>query len=359
MLLPYVISSRVRLARNLQGYRFPPVACGDERKAVLECVQMAAAKMRWFNTVECVRIDSLSPLERSVLAEKHLISSLFVQQERHRLVIIAKTADFSILVNEEDHLRIQAIRPGMQLRKAWQTTTQIESSFREQLDFAYSQPDGYLTTCSSNTGTGMRVSVMLFLPGLILLKQITPILQKVTAWGYTVRGMYGEGSKSQGYLLQLSRRIPYQENESDMLHNLEHICESIVEAERRARGHLRAFAGKDLRAYLDQVCHSLETAKQVMLNPGMQMLAALRLGIALKLEQCRVGAINDTSKPRSRNLKKVDELFRRIQPAHVLQYGLREQQVSHLHKTSWVEQPHEQEDVMRAKVIRQELRIKK
>ncbi len=350
-----MISSRVRLARNLRNYRFPNVACDEERKAVLECVQTAVANTRWFNRVNCVYIDTLSPLDRRVLEEKHLISPLLVRQGSHRLAIIAKTSNFSMLVNEEDHLRIQAIRSGMQMRNAWNITKNLERSLKEKLDFAYSDQYGYITTCSTNTGTGMRVSIMMFLPGLIMLNQITPILQNVILLGYTVRGMYGEGSKSRGYLLQISKQGMYGNRDANIPRNLERICCRIIEAEKRARFRMLMLNERKIRDYIEQVCHSLSMAKQVGLNMGMKMLATLRLGIALNIKQCRLGTISGKRGERSCNLKKIDELFIQIQPAHVAKYGLLDHQLHHPENTYLSEQ--ESEDVIRAKVIRQQLGI--
>jgi protein arginine kinase len=355
--LPYVISSRVRIARNLRNYRFPNEACSEERRAVLEDVQTAASKTKWFNNVHCIYIDTLSSLERRVLEEKHLISPLFGEQGVHRLAIVAKTFDFSILVNEEDHLRIQAIRPGMQIRKAWDITKNLEMSLREKLDFAYSDQYGYCTTCSSNVGTGIRLSVMMFLPGLILLKRITPILQQIVASGYTVRGMYGEGSKSQGYLLQISKQIMYKEQKMDILRNLERICHSIIVKEQLARSQLLRLAGMKLCHRIEQVCHSFSTAERVTFSAGIRMLAMLRLGIALGIEYCHLGKIDGKIENRFRNLRYIDGLWLQIQPAHVLTYEVPEHQYNCPVHHYLAEQ--EDEDYIRPKVIKQELGIGK
>jgi protein arginine kinase len=338
----------VRLARNLKGYRFPNMACNAERRTVLECIQTAITDLKKFNDVHCISIDALSPLERRVLEEKHLISPLFVKQGIQRFVIITKTPDFSILVNEEDHLRIQTIRTGMQIWEVWNTTKNLEMCLKEKLDFAYSEQYGYLTTCSSNAGTGIRASVMMFLPGLILLKQITPILQKVNSLGYTVRGMSGEGSKSQGYLLQISRQIPYGKNEGNVLRSLEKICYRIIKKEKRARFQILSLNGRKIGKYIEQTYRNLSTAKQVKLEAGTRMLATLRLGIALKIGSSQVGTIN-SEKSRSHSLKKIDELFTQIQPAHVLTHGFREHQGNYPENSYLAEQA--EEDSIRAKVI--------
>jgi len=309
--------------------------------------------MGWFNDVHCVYLDALVPLERRVLEEKHLISPLFAKQGIHRLAIIGKTCDFSILVNEEDHLRIQAIRPGMQLRRAWNIAKNLEMSLRGKLDFAHSEQYGYLTACSSNTGTGIRTSVMMFLPGLIMLKRIKPILQKIISSGYTIRGMYGEGSESQGNLLQISRQISYGKKEANVLRNLEGICYSIIQEERRARFQMLMHTGRSIYDYVEQVCNNLLTAKQVKLNEGMRILALLRLGIALKMEPCRQGNNDSKTRSRSRKLRYIDGLFTQIQPAHILKYGLRECERNHPETHYFMEQ--NSEDFIRAQVIQHAL----
>jgi protein arginine kinase len=351
--LAYVISSRVRLARNLSNYHFPHIACDNERKAILKNVQTAAKGMGWFHDVHCVHLDTLDPLDRRILEEKHLISPLLAKQGIHRLAIIAKACDFSILVNEEDHLRIQAIRPGMQIRQTWDIARKLERGLRERLDFAHSEQYGYLTVCSSNAGTGIRASVMMFLPGLIILKRITPILQNIISLGYTVRGMYGEGSKSQGYLLQISRQGTYGKNEVNILRSLEGICYRIIQEERRARVYLLMRAGRRISDYVRQIRHRLSMAKQVTFNEGMRILAILRLGITLRMEQCRLGENSDRMRNWSCTLKHIDEVFTHIQPAHIFHYGLRERQRKHLRSHYLLKQ--DSEEAIRAKILQHAL----
>jgi protein arginine kinase len=344
----------MRLARNLRNYRFPNVACDDERKAVLENVRTATESMQWFRDVHCVSLDTLAPLERRVLEEKHLISPLLAKQGIHRLAVIAKTRDFSILVNEEDHLRIQAIQPGMQLRRAWNITKDLERCFQEKLDFAHSELYGYLTACSSNAGTGIRMSVMMFLPGLVILKRIKPVLRHIIPLGCTIRGMYGEGSKSQGYLLQISKQITYEKKEANILRSLEGICYRIIQEERQARVHILMRTGKRLYEYVKQIRQHLLTAKQITLNDGIRMLAILRLGIVLRIEQeARLGKKTDTTRNWSYTLKYIDRVFMQIQPAHILQYGFREHQGNHPGNHYILEQ--DSENAIRAKILQHAL----
>lgn len=355
-MLPYVISSRVRLARNLKNYRFPNVACNGERKAVLENIRTVAEQMEWFHDVHCVYLDTLDPLKRRVLEEKHLISPLLAKQGIHRLAIIAKTCDFSILVNEEDHLRIQAIQPGMQIKRVWEMTKNLEGSFREKLDFAQSELYGYLTACSSNAGTGIRASVMMFLPGLIMLKRIMPMLQSVSSSGYTIRGMNGEGSKSQGYLLQISTQISYGKEDVNALRSLEELCYRIIQEERQARVHMLLRTGRRLYEYVKWIRQRLSTAKQVTLHEGLGMLAILRLKAALRIEQCRWGKDPGKTKNWSCMLKHIDRIFTQIQPAHILQYGLQKRQ--HNHPVTQYLPEQDTEDAIRAEILQHALNNK-
>ena len=352
-MLPYVISSRLRLARNLKNYRFPEVACIDERRAVLESVRESATSTEWFSQVQCIGIDTLHPLDRRVLEEKRLISPFLATQGTHRLAIIANAADFSILVNEEDHVRIQAFQSGLQLERVWNTTRLLEKTLKERLDFAYSERDGYLTTCSSNTGTGIRVSVMMFLPGLILSKRITPVLRKVIASGYTVRGMAGEGSQSLGYLLQISKQIGRGMQTHMVLRKLEQLCHGLIREERQVRLRMLVYARKKVRKHIDQVWKHLLDAEVVGFQPGIRMLARLRLGTVLQMEQRRLGALHDQQQDVFRHLAFLDKLCVRIQPGHVLQYGLRAYQHDCL-KTQVTMSP-QWEDALRANVIQKEL----
>jgi protein arginine kinase len=299
--------------------------------------------MRWRNTVHCIQLDTLNPLERRVLEEKHLISPLCAEQSVHRLAIVAHTGDFSLLVNEEDHLRIQAIRPGLRLREAWEIAKNLETGLREKLDFAYAEPYGYSTSCSSNTGSGIRLSVMLFLPGLILGKRIKPLVQDLVTSGYAVRGLYGEGSHSQGYLLQISALMAYREPEMDSIRKLEHLCATIIAQEKRARLHLLTFGKTTLSRRLARACQRLATAERLSFQTGMKLVSLLRVGVSLGLKLRRLGKIDGKLENRGRNLGELDKLWMLIQPAHVL--------------TADMPIDHDDEDWLRALIIKRALGI--
>lgn len=347
--LPYIISSRVRLARNLQDYPFPDVACRDERKAVVECVRNTATKMAWFPQVDCIDIDQLHPLDRRVLEEKRLISHFLLNQGTYRFVMIANSFAFSLLVNEEDHLRIQSIQPGLRLRKAWGTVKHLEQTLQEKLDFAHSEKYGYLTRCASNRGTGIRISVMAFLPGLILSKRITGILQQLIASGYAARGVYGEGSQSFGYLLQISKQISYKKHEKEALRDLEQVCAAIIKQEQRARIRMLTNGVFNVKKTVRQIGRALSKTELIGFRKGMRMLAVLRLDRTLRIEQDRLRKRYGREEHHLRSLSRLDELSTAIQPAHVLRYGLQNVQSRDpdIHKKVLSTE----EDALRAKMI--------
>lgn len=325
-MLPYVLSSRVRLARNLTHYPFPALAHDAERAAVLRCVEQAAAAMEWFPRVTGLHLDTLAPLERRLLEEQHLISPTFAAPGRQRLALIDNAADFSILVNEEDHLRIHSILPGFQVAQAGQIVTDLERSLTEKLDFAYSDREGYLTACTSNRGAGIRVSVMLFLPGLMASQRLIPLLQQITAAGYTVRGWHGEGSPSSGHLLQLSRHVRHAKEMDQDVRRLEAVCVSVIEQERRIRQRMLRRSGKNLKRHLQQEQERMNSALRIGLQTGMRWWGLLRFETVLRIERRRLEQRSERPATLLNRLKQLDALLIQIQPAHVMWRGLQSSQ---------------------------------
>lgn len=344
-LLPYVISSRVRLARNLPSFPSPHLADKIERQAVVEAVQTAAAGLSGGRQLHTIHLDALPALDRQMLEEKFLISS---QRSPDRLILVPsmQPPPFSMLVNEEDHLRLQAIRPGLQLQKAWRIVQDITIQLQEKLDFAYSTNYGYLTACASNRGTGIRASIMLFLPALSMAKRLTPLLQQVAAAGYTVRGMYGEGSQSRGFLLQISQHVSFQQDEIRAFRLLETVCHHLIRAEQGSRLRLLTGDRGAGRTYLRSVRRNLAKMQRIRLDAGMKMLAMLRLSLSLQL-------IRPFSRRRRirRQLEALDQMWVRIQPAHVRKVGLSAPQVADRPGTAVWHGTDEQEEQIRAKVI--------
>jgi protein arginine kinase len=319
-------------------------------------VREAAADLEWFRRTTCVDIDDTHPLDRRLLEEKHLISPAFVRHGTHRLAMIANSSTFSILVNEEDHLRIQAIRQGLQLFKAWKSVSYLEQSFQEILDFAHSERYGYFTACPSNRGSGMRASVMLFLPALIWSRQIAPCLRQVSVSGYTVRGMYGEGSRSFGSLVQISKRIEARchEQQRQELQHLKKACYALIAKERRVRFRMLASAEPFLRRQVSEVWNALVRTQPIEFRAGMRMVSVLRLATALQQEFHWDGERDIFLSNRLKRLTYLDQLAVRIQPAHILKYGIRTSQHTGMLKpeSSW------DQEILRAHMMQEALDVK-
>lgn len=315
-LLPYVISSRVRIARNIKQHRFPSTASPEERQAVCERICRIVKTDFRFQGAELLKIDDLTPLERKVLEEQYVISHAFASQGSSRLLVLQKAKNTSILVNEEDHLRIQGFSAGFHLQDAWQRALRVEIFLKEHLDFAYTDPYGYLTTCPQNAGLGVRASVLMFIPGVIMLKRMRPLINYCRSAGYTLRGVYGEGSESQGFLLQISNQRPEERNALHLLEDLQTMCRRIILQEQRARTYLLRNSARIFRKELERASTLLCTAQSLDVPAAMQILGIYRLGISL-------GVIPVVRPFRHKKLQRIDQLSIQIQPAHIRQYALR------------------------------------
>ncbi|HEX6988998.1 MAG TPA: protein arginine kinase [Bacillota bacterium] len=279
-----VLSSRVRLARNLADTAFPPRLDPGAAAAVAARVRAAvpalseALKRRF----EFVELRGLSRLDRQVLVEKHLISPLLAKNDA-AAVVLSRDETVSIMVNEEDHLRIQVLLPGLQLEEAWAQADAVDDALGRTLKFAFSDSRGFLTTCPTNLGTGMRVSVMMHLPGLVLSQQAGRLLGTLPKLGAVVRGMYGEGSEAKGNLFQISNQVTLGRNERELTENLGSIARQLVDRERSAREWLY----REMRGQLeDRVCRAygiLTNARLISSDEALRLLSDLRLGIDLNI----------------------------------------------------------------------------
>lgn len=280
-----VISSRIRIARNLQTNCFPLLATNQQSAEVLERVRKALADPEWktLGNLEWIEMNQLNELEKRVLVEKHLISPNLADESRNGAVILSDNEAISIMINEEDHLRIQCLFPGFQLKEAHRLADRIDDLFEKHLDYAYDEKRGYLTSCPTNVGTGIRASVMLHLPGLVLTKQINRMLSAITQVGLAVRGIYGEGSEALGNLFQISNQITLGQSEEEILDNLHRVAKQIIEHERAARQKLMTESHARL---LDRVSRSfgiLSYAAIIDSKEAAQRLSDVRLGIDLGL----------------------------------------------------------------------------
>ena len=276
-----VISSRVRLARNVAGYPFPYLSTDSQAAEILDLVTKSIQKGG--DAFSIIKISDLDSLERQVLVEKHLISPLLVKESRSSAVLLKEDEGVSIMVNEEDHLRTQCLYPGLQLDKAWDTANKYDNLLEENINYAFHEDWGYLTSCPTNVGTGLRASVMVHLPALVLSNQINRILSAISQVGLAVRGFYGEGTEITGNLIQISNQITLGQSEGEILENLYGVTCQIIEQEQRARQ-------KTLNENRDQLADRAGRALGILMNArimsseeAMHLLSDLRLGTDLRL----------------------------------------------------------------------------
>ncbi|WP_164821463.1 protein arginine kinase [Paenibacillus koleovorans] len=278
-----VISSRIRIARNLREYPFPMLATNSQSSEVLEQVQkvMDNEELNTISRFQFIPLEQLTELEKRVLVEKHLISPNLANEARVGAVILSQNESVSIMVGEEDHLRIQCLCPGFQIREAWDLANQIDDVFESQLDYAFDENRGYLTSCPTNVGTGIRASVMMHLPALVLTQQMNRILQAINQVGLAVRGLYGEGSEATGNMFQISNQITLGQSEQEIIDNLYSVVRQIIEHERAAREKL---SGESRLRLVDRVNRSygiLSYASIMDSKEAAQRLSDVRLGIDL------------------------------------------------------------------------------
>ena len=299
-----VMSSRVRLARNLKDSAFPGWAKKPERVKVFEAIQPAVASLPEMSVSFSEAMDNLSALDKQILVERHLISREHAAKNVGSGLVLNREETFCVMINEEDHLRMQALRPGLQLRQAWTAIDYFDSELEKKLDYAFDTDLGYLTACPTNLGTGIRVSAMLHLPGLVLAEQINPIIQSVNKLGLAVRGLYGEGTEALGNVFQVSNQMTLGESETVIVERLEKVLSQIIEHEENARQTLLEKKPKVVFNHIGRAYGILANAHSISSKETMNLLSLLRLGVDMGLFP---GA--------ERSL--VDELFLITQPAHL------------------------------------------
>ena len=288
-----VLSTRVRLARNLGGMRFPGRALAEELSGVLHRAENAALGVRELEGRQLMQMEGLSVLERQFLLERHLISIDLANQSGHCGLIFAADEGVGIMVNEEDHLRIQALRPGFQLDECHQAASEVDDQLESSLEWAFSDEFGYLTACPTNVGTGLRASVLIHLPALVLTRKIKKVLSGVTQVGLAVRGFYGEGTDVLGNFFQISNQITLGEKESQALLNLERVVRQLLDYEEKARDVLLKDAGQQIQ---DKVMRALGVCTHAHLlssEEAIGLASAIRLGVTLGMKDLpEVRAIN-------------------------------------------------------------------
>jgi protein arginine kinase len=306
-----VMSSRVRLARNLRERPFPGWLKRSDREKVLTEIQPAVRALPLLKSPSVDQsMDAFSPLEKQVLVEQHLISREHAAKNAGSGVVINADQTISIMINEEDHLRLQAIIPGYDLARAWATVDGVDTDLEKRLPFAFSPTLGYLTACPTNVGTGMRASVMLHLPGLVLSDQVNQVIKSVNQIGLAVRGLYGEGTEALGNLFQISNQMTLGESEEDILKRLHKVIDQIIEHEWNARKKLIQDKGRMVADQLGRAFGVVQHAYSISSKEALNLLSLLILGVDL-------GVLPPSLKP------KLDDLFIHTQPAHLQKQAAR------------------------------------
>lgn len=299
-----VLSSRVRLARNLRSLPFPGFAKKPDRAKAYDTARPAVDQTTQMRGAFGDSMDNLGALDKQILVERHLISREHAAKGAGSGVVIAKDETLCVMINEEDHLRMQAILPGLQVKQAWDILDGFDSALEGQLEYAYSRELGYLTACPTNLGTGMRVSAMLHLPALMLNEQIDQIIQAVNKLGMAVRGLYGEGTEAYGSIFQVSNQMTLGEAEKDIVDRLNKVLAQIIEHEGNARLALLEKKPKVLLNHIGRAYGTLANAHSITSKEAMNLLSLMRLGV-------------DISLFKGVDLALVDELFILGQPAHL------------------------------------------
>lgn len=330
-----VISSRVRYARNIAGFPFVGQANRRQRFEVLELARAQIINNRLADNIYWVDLPSATELDKQLLVERHLISQPHARadDDAPRSVAISADETFAIMVNEEDHLRIQVLRSGMQLAEAISQIDRIDDILEEKLDYAYSKRFGYLTACPTNVGTGVRVSVMLHLPALKLTNEIDKVRRAARDMHLAVRGLFGEGSEALGDLYQVSNQTTLGKTETEILADFEHtVVPQIIAYEQQSRQSLLRQREAQLDDKVWRAWAVLSHARVLRTEETLELLSYLRLGVNL-------GRIDKV------DIRTINELFLLTQPAH-------------LQRLSGCEMDAPTRRVARAKLIRQRLGVR-
>jgi protein arginine kinase len=299
-----VVSSRVRLARNLAAFPFTNRANAHQKSEIEGLLRERIAKLELDPRLEYITLATLTPLDRQFLVERQLISRELATTDGPRGVALAPQETVSVMVNEEDHLRLQVMRSGFALDEAWRDIDKVDDLLEQRTTYAFSEEFGYLTACPTNVGTGMRASVMLHLPALVLTKQIEKVFRALQKINLAVRGLYGEGSRASGDFYQISNQVTLGKAEQTILSEIREVIPQIIAYERQARSALVRESRQALQDRVSRAFGTLCSATMMTSEETMDLLSSVRLGINLQL-------LEDITIPT------VNELFIHTQPAHL------------------------------------------
>lgn len=299
-----VLSTRIRLARNLKGFRFPDWADSALKEDILARCETAIARLPVMQDGMVLEVAKLSAMERQVLVERHLISKELSSAQAGAGIAISKDQSCAIMVNEEDHLRIQLLRRGFSFGDTWEEIDSVDSSLEKRLEFAYSERLGYLTACPSNLGTGLRASVMMHLPGLVIAGHMEKVVRFANQLNLAVRGLFGEGSDASGSIFQISNQQTLGDSEVNIIKKLSGVLRAVVEQEENARLKLLEEQSNSIFDKIGRAFGILQNAHQIASSEAMNHLSLLRLA-------CDLGILPETERMR------IDRMFIEIQPGHV------------------------------------------
>ena len=299
-----VISSRVRLARNLARFPFLTKANRTTRQAAADELSGHLREIDVDGPLEYFDVDQLSEIDRMYLVESQLISRELADASGARGVAVGEEQNVAVMVNEEDHLRMQVLRSGFDLDDAWDYANRLDDAIESRVTYAFSGSLGYLTACPTNVGTGIRVSVMLHLPALVMTKEIQKVYTALQKINLAVRGLYGEGSQAMGDFYQISNQITLGPSETEILEKLRGIVKKTLEWERNARDKLKRERREKLLDQIKRAYATLQSAQSISTEETLQLLSSVRLGV-------NVGMLDEIEIPT------VNELFVHTQPAHL------------------------------------------
>ncbi len=274
-----VLSTRIRLARNIKGIPFPSKMTADDAKKVIEVVEKALDEMNY----SFIKYDmlSLNEVQKQRLVEERYISLKLASAKHPAAAYISEDNSISIMVNEEDHIRLQCLCAGFEEEKAYEQISLVDTYLCERLDYAVHEKYGYLTSCLTNVGTGMRISYMLHLPAIVTFKAADGIFSAIGKMGATVRGMYGEGTKSSGYLFQISNQITLGRSEAELISSLKETAAGVIAKEQELRHELQRRKGLILDDKIFRSFGTLKFASIMQSDEMMKLLSDVRLGISL------------------------------------------------------------------------------
>lgn len=276
-----VISSRVRLARNLETYPFSSKITDEQAADLVNEVKEITDSLTEQDNRKfySCNISTLSDIDKSAMVERHIVSPLLAEKEQVTGLILSEDETVSVMINEEDHVRIQAIIGGMNLEQAYKEADIVDDIAFEKLHFAYDEKFGYLTACPTNAGTGMRASCMVFLPALSAARMIQKLMEEVGKYGVTIRGIYGEGTKSLGSIYQISNQKTMGISESEIIENLKRIVFQVVKQERKRREYMLSVNTDEIEDQVFRTYGVLKYARQLSSDDAMTLLSQLKFGL--------------------------------------------------------------------------------